>query len=80
MMPAEPRGLRVQFADGTERPPDAIMYAGRTAWWKVWRRPRLDRWEVFVVAPADPVGFTADIIPGYCELLFHVRHLNREGQ
>jgi hypothetical protein len=80
MTPRAPAGLRVQFADGTERPPDAILYAGKTSLWRFWQRPRLDQWEVYVVAPAQPVGFTADIIPGYCALTFHVRHLDREGQ
>lgn len=71
--PSAPTGLRVQFADGSERTPDAILYAGRTRWFP--RRPRLDQWEVYVVAVAKPTGFTADVMPGRCALIFHVKYL-----
>ena len=73
----EPQGVRVQFADGVEREPDVMLYAGRR-----WRRgpglfpARLDRWELYVLADDldhRPVGFTADTIPGRCEIIFHIR-------
>jgi hypothetical protein len=70
--PDAPTGLRVQFADGSERAPDAVLYGGKTRWY---RRPRLDRWEVYVIGSAAPSGFTADRMPGRCSITFHVRYL-----
>jgi hypothetical protein len=73
MTPDAPQGLRLQFADGSERTPDAILYGGRTPFFG--RRPRLDRWEVYIVGSAQPTGFTAEIMPGRCALTFHIRYL-----
>lgn len=71
-----PAGLRVQLADGTERTPDAVLYAGRTSWLRRPFRPRLDRWEVYVIAHDDPIGFSADVLPGRCSLVFHLRRID----
>jgi hypothetical protein len=73
MTPDAPQGLRVQFADGTEREPRAVLYGGKTRFFG--RRPRLDQWEVYVVGSAKPTGFTADLMPGRCSITFHMRYL-----
>lgn len=75
MRPEQPAGLRVQFADGSERVPDAVLYAGRTGW--IWNR--LAQWEVYVVGTAQPVGFSADRIPAKTAITFRIRYLAPEA-